>query len=40
MKKEQYKAPRTKVVAIAQNNIICASPGFGTEQLEEENFEW
>lgn len=45
MRKEEYKAPRTKVVAVVQSSLICTSPGFTVdnveiEVLQEDTFVW
>ncbi len=45
MRKKEYKSPRTKVVAVVQSSLICASPAFTVdyveiEELQEDTFEW
>ena len=35
-----YLSPRMKVMKVQQTQIICTSPGFKTERLEEETFNW
>lgn len=40
MKKKLYVTPQLKVLEVKQAQLLCASPGLSTEQLEEEEFVW
>ena len=40
MEKKPYVEPQTKVIEIEDEELICQSPGTGTDPLTEDDFEW
>lgn len=40
MKMKTYEQPQIEVFEVKMADIICTSPGSGTEELIEDDFDW